>query len=153
MNTAGLKKKINQKYYAVFAGLILVLVLAGILALCVGRYWVPFPDVVKVLLSRVFPVSGSWDANTESVVMTLRPVSYTHLQCLPGAVKGILKPIGLYEYFFLQRWERTVVKTCHGSQRCAGNECRLPLFFPHDSPDALLTALSRTHCPLKVINL
>ena len=72
MNTAGLKKKINQKYYAVFAGLILVLVLAGILALCVGRYWVPFPDVVKVLLSRVFPVSGSWDANTESVVMTLR---------------------------------------------------------------------------------
>lgn len=72
MNTAGLKKKINQKYYAVFAGLILVLVLAGILALCVGRYWVPFPDVVKVLLSRVFPVSGNWDANTESVVMTLR---------------------------------------------------------------------------------
>lgn len=72
MNTAGLKKKINQKYYAVFAGLILVLVLAGILALCVGRYWIPFPDVVKVLLSRVFPVSGSWDANTESVVMTLR---------------------------------------------------------------------------------
>lgn len=72
MNTAGLKKKINQKYDAVFAGLILVLVLAGILALCVGRYWIPFPDVVKVLLSRVFPVSGSWDANTESVVMTLR---------------------------------------------------------------------------------
>ncbi len=72
MNTAGLKKKINQKYYAVFAGLILVLVLAGILSLCVGRYWVPFPDVVKVLLSRVFPVSGNWDANTESVVMTLR---------------------------------------------------------------------------------
>lgn len=72
MNTAGLKKKINQKYDAVFAGLILVLVLAGILALCVGRYWIPFPDVVKVLLSRVFPVSGNWDANTESVVMTLR---------------------------------------------------------------------------------
>ena len=72
MDTAGLKKKINQKYDAVFAGLILVLILAGILALCLGRYWIPFPDVVKVLLSRVFPVSGSWDANTESVVMTLR---------------------------------------------------------------------------------
>ena len=56
MDTAGLKKKINQKYDAVFAGLILVLVLAGILALCLGRYWIPFPDVVKVLLSRVFPV-------------------------------------------------------------------------------------------------
>ena len=64
MDTAGLKKKINQKYDAVFAGLILVLILAGILALCLGRYWIPFPDVVKVLLSRVFPVSGSWDANT-----------------------------------------------------------------------------------------
>ena len=72
MDTAGLKKKINQKYDAVFAGLILVLILAGILALCLGRYWIPFPDVVKVLLSRVFPVLGSWDANTESVVMTLR---------------------------------------------------------------------------------
>ena len=48
MDTAGLKKKINQKYDAVFAGLILVLILAGILALCLGRYWIPFPDVVTV---------------------------------------------------------------------------------------------------------
>ena len=67
MDTAGLKKKINQKYDAVFAGLILVLVLAGILALCVGRYWIPFPDVVKVLLSEFFrfreagtPIQRAW---------------------------------------------------------------------------------------------
>lgn len=66
------KKTVNQTYPIIFAGLLCVLVLLGLLALCIGRYWISVSDVVRILFSEFLPVADTWNANAESVVLTLR---------------------------------------------------------------------------------
>ncbi|MEL7566458.1 MAG: iron ABC transporter permease [Dehalobacterium sp.] len=67
--------KTNEKrrsYPALLALLVLILIGMVIVSLCIGRYGVSIPDVIRILISKIIPIPTTWDANAESVIMTLR---------------------------------------------------------------------------------
>ncbi len=54
-----------------------------IFSFVIGRYDVPVTDVVKILLSRVFPITQSWTDNMETAVINIR-LPRILLACLVG---------------------------------------------------------------------
>ncbi|MEG2406096.1 MAG: iron ABC transporter permease [Clostridiales bacterium] len=49
-----------------------VLFILTIVAIGTGRYYISPVTVVEVMLSKIFPLSGSWEPQVESVIFTLR---------------------------------------------------------------------------------
>ena len=52
--------------------LLAALVLVFLLSFSLGRYDVPVGQVVKILISRVFPIEASWTKNMEIAVLNVR---------------------------------------------------------------------------------
>ena len=52
--------------------LLAALVLVFLLSFSLGRYDVPVGQVVKILISRVFPMEASWTKNMEIAVLNVR---------------------------------------------------------------------------------
>ena len=82
------KERANSKhrYRTTVLAAVLILILVWITALSVGRYAVPFLTAAKVLLSRLFPISQSWDKKMDAVVMTLRLPRSTAAVLIGGAL-------------------------------------------------------------------
>ena len=86
MNSEGAAKisgaNINDKrYLATLNTLILIVVLIVLASLCIGRYGIPVIDAIKILLSKIFPIHGTWDQTMENVIFNLR---------LPRVISAIL---------------------------------------------------------------
>ncbi|MBR0416565.1 MAG: iron ABC transporter permease [Firmicutes bacterium] len=54
-----------------------------IFSFVIGRYDVPVTDVIKILLSRVFPITQNWTSNMETAVINIR-LPRILLACLVG---------------------------------------------------------------------
>lgn len=63
--------------------LCVALLLVFLLSFVLGRYDVPVMDVVRILLSRVFPLESTWERNMEIVVLNVR-LPRIALVCLVG---------------------------------------------------------------------
>jgi len=61
----------------------LILAVLFLFSFTLGRYEVPVRDVVRILLSRILPVSGSWEKNMETAVLNVR-LPRILLACLVG---------------------------------------------------------------------
>lgn len=73
----------RRKKLRLLAGLALAL-LAGILfSISLGRFPVPIGEVVKILLSRVFPIEPTWAKNMEIAVLNVR-LPRILLACMVG---------------------------------------------------------------------
>lgn len=67
------KSGISEGRYILLVGVIaLILVCVFMTSLAIGRYSIPVKDVVKILLSKIFPVAQSWGNLEGAVVITLR---------------------------------------------------------------------------------
>lgn len=69
------RKKRRQKsarYILLITGLIALLILSVLVSLCVGRYFVPIPQVVRILLSKLFSLEQTWESQAVGVIFTLR---------------------------------------------------------------------------------
>lgn len=77
----------KRSTYRLFSiGLLAILVLSALVSFCVGRYAVSITDVVKILLSRCFPVEKTWEDMAESVVFTLRAPRILGAMMVGGAL-------------------------------------------------------------------
>ena len=65
---------------------VLVMILAAVflLSFCIGRYGVPFDQLVRILASRLFALRVTWTAEMEAVVLNIR-LPRILLACLVGA--------------------------------------------------------------------
>jgi iron complex transport system permease protein len=75
MNSEGAAKisgaNVNDKRYLVTLNtLILIVVLIVLASLCIGRYGIPVIDAIKILLSKIFPIHGTWDQTMENVIFS-----------------------------------------------------------------------------------
>ena len=66
------KKHKKAEYGILITGLIILLAVACIIALCAGQYSVSVPEVTKILASRFVNVTKTWSNTAEGVVFTLR---------------------------------------------------------------------------------
>lgn len=66
-----------------FAVLVLCLILLFLFSFVLGRYDVPVPDVVRILLCRLLPVEKTWEKNMEIAVLNVR-LPRILLACLVG---------------------------------------------------------------------
>lgn len=76
----------KAKYRGILAALAAALLLAMLISTCIGNYSISPPEVIRVLLSRLFPVEKTWTDMTEGVIFTLR---------LPRIVGAVLVGGGL----------------------------------------------------------
>ncbi|KIR02257.1 Vitamin B12 ABC transporter, permease component BtuC [Lachnospiraceae bacterium TWA4] len=72
-----MKDKTTTQYRLYKVGLVLVLVAIFLIALCVGRYVISIPNVIKILFSKtvfsqVLSIDKTWEDMAESVIFTLR---------------------------------------------------------------------------------
>lgn len=68
-----MKKKHTQKNYKVILlWLLLLLIALTIVAIGLGRYFISPVHVVKILFSRIFPVTPTWEPQATGVIFTLR---------------------------------------------------------------------------------
>ena len=68
-------KKYSEKSHScgtLLTGLILLMMILIIIAVGVGRYYVSPLDVIKILLSKIIPISPTWESQAESVIFILR---------------------------------------------------------------------------------
>ena len=70
--TATEKVNTKSRYRVVVITALILLVLAFLTALSVGRYHIDFGTVIKILASKVAAVTQTWDNKTAAVVFTLR---------------------------------------------------------------------------------
>jgi iron complex transport system permease protein len=66
--------------------LVVLLSLAVISALCLGRYRISIPEIFRVLTSKVFPIEKTWKAGVETVIFQVR---------IPRIIAGFLVGAGL----------------------------------------------------------
>lgn len=66
------RKQQNAKHAVLLTVLVALLIFVFLFSLCVGRYSVPIPDVVKILLAKFFPIEQTWENQAVGVVCTLR---------------------------------------------------------------------------------
>lgn len=62
----------NRKYELIFLLLLILLICITLFSFCIGRYSVQVSDVIKILLSKIFPITKTWDIKTESVILVMR---------------------------------------------------------------------------------
>ncbi|HCF49179.1 MAG TPA: iron ABC transporter permease [Syntrophomonas sp.] len=76
MNSTSVIESKTPRHQRPLAGVLLLLCLAvfilSIAALCLGRYYVSYEQVVRILGSYVFPVDPTWTQTMHNVVMNLR---------------------------------------------------------------------------------
>jgi len=79
--------QINIKNTKIIATiLIFVPIIAFIVSICLGRYWVAPKTAFKILASRIFPMDVTWSSIEESVVLQIR---------LPRIIMAMLVGAGL----------------------------------------------------------
>lgn len=71
LNAAGTGGKKKGKA-AIIAAMAAVFMVVFIFSFTLGRYGVPFPEVVKILVSRFFKIDVTWTAQMENAVMNVR---------------------------------------------------------------------------------
>ena len=81
---ASLEKK--KALPARFSLLALLLLGAAVLSLSLGRYPISPPDVLKIMLSRLFTITPTWPQDAETVIFSIR---------LPRLIVGMLVGGGL----------------------------------------------------------
>ena len=59
-----------------------------LLSFAIGRYGVPVDEVIKIFLSRVFPIEQTWTQQMETVVFNIR-LPRILLACLVGACLSV----------------------------------------------------------------
>lgn len=68
-----MKRNVSQKNHRpVLPWLLIILVVLTVLAIGLGRYYISPADVVKILFSRIAPITQTWEPKAESVIFTLR---------------------------------------------------------------------------------
>jgi iron complex transport system permease protein len=73
-----LRETTNEKPKRILSGklkiflLILSPIIVFLLSLCLGRYYVPVPDVVKILASTFLPIEHSWPKTMETAILVVR---------------------------------------------------------------------------------
>ena len=65
-----------------------VLFVLALISLCLGRYPVPLREMLRILASRLFPVTQTWEAGMEAAVLNIRPPRI-FLAMLVGAALSI----------------------------------------------------------------
>lgn len=77
------RRKTERKPVGVIALLAVLLIAAFLLSFSIGRYGVPVSEVVRILLSRVFPLEQTWTAEMQTVVLNIR-LPRILIACLVG---------------------------------------------------------------------
>ena len=73
-------------YRQAIAALAVLLVLAVLSALCMGRYRISVPEILKVFVSKIIPVGKTWKPGVETVLFQVR---------IPRIIAGFLVGAGL----------------------------------------------------------
>ena len=60
----------KQSQWIAFLGIILIAVF--LFSFSIGRYGVPVSEVVRIFLSRIFPMTTTWTAEMATVVLNIR---------------------------------------------------------------------------------
>jgi len=62
----------RKKFHTVLFTLIILTVFMALAALCIGRYTLSVPEVVRIIASRFMSIEADWGPQAESVVLNLR---------------------------------------------------------------------------------
>ena len=57
---------------SLIAALVIVYIAVFILSFSIGRFPITPPELIKILLSRIFPITQDWSVQAEAVVFNIR---------------------------------------------------------------------------------
>jgi iron complex transport system permease protein len=61
----------NDFFKILLVGIVFVF-LAMLLSLCIGRYSIPLEEILRIIISKIFPIDITWNASMYNVIMELR---------------------------------------------------------------------------------